>query len=127
LIGLHPDLAATPAARWLDQHAGGATLIMRLSQMAEVCATAARGVGLALLPCILGDATADLQRAHPAVLLQQPLTLLSRRDVADDPGGRKVIAILARALRREKAALAGDRAISPPLVHKTTPGVGNPV
>jgi DNA-binding transcriptional LysR family regulator len=42
LIGLHPDLATTPAAQWIDRHAAGATIVIRLAQMAEVRATATR-------------------------------------------------------------------------------------
>jgi DNA-binding transcriptional LysR family regulator len=107
LIGLHPDLALTPGAAWLDAHAGAATVVMRLAQMAEVCATAAGGAGLALLPCILADAADDLVRVIPDVLVRQPLTLVCRRDVADDPASRRVITMLTRAITARKTALLG--------------------
>jgi DNA-binding transcriptional LysR family regulator len=108
LIGLHPDLATTPAAAWIDRHAEGARIVMHLAQMAELRATAASGVGLALLPCVLADGASDLVRVLPGVLVCQPLTLVCRRDVADDPVGRRIIATLARAIRLKKAELAGE-------------------
>jgi DNA-binding transcriptional LysR family regulator len=108
MIGLHPDLSNSPAARWLDDHAGEAATILRLSQMTEVCATAASAAGLALLPCLLGDAQPGLIRVHPAVLLHQPLTLVCRRDVARDPVSRRLIDTLVRAVKRRSDALAGE-------------------
>jgi DNA-binding transcriptional LysR family regulator len=107
LIGLHPDLAATPAAAWIGRHAGAATVVMRLSQMADLCATAAGGAGLALLPCVLADGMGDLVRVMPGVLVRQPLTLVCRRDVAEDPAGRRVIAMLTRAIKARASALSG--------------------
>jgi DNA-binding transcriptional LysR family regulator len=108
LIGLHPNLATTPAARWLEDNAKDATTVMQLAQMAEVRATAASGIGLALLPCFLGDATAELVRARADVLVYQTLMLACRRDVAIDPAARKVIGALVRAIKAQSAALAGD-------------------
>jgi DNA-binding transcriptional LysR family regulator len=108
LVGLHPDLAATPAAQWIDRHAAAATIVIRLAQMTEVRATAASGVGLALLPCILAGVTPDLVRVDPRVLVRQSLTLVCRRDVADDPTGRRVLTLIARAIAAQKAALAGE-------------------
>jgi DNA-binding transcriptional LysR family regulator len=108
LIGLHPDLAASPAAQWIDRHAADANIVLRLTQMAEVRATAASGVGLALLPCILADAAPDLLRVDPRVLVRLPLTMVCRRDVADDPTGRRILTLIAAAIAAQKAALGGE-------------------
>ncbi|WP_309666872.1 LysR family transcriptional regulator [Tabrizicola sp.] len=110
VIGLHADLADTPADRWLLDHAGAGTTVMRLAQMADLVATAQAGVGLALLPCILADPAPGLVRLLPEVLLAQPLFLVCRRDVADDPRARLVIRCLAYALRRAAPVLRGRAA-----------------
>ncbi|MGL4237640.1 LysR family transcriptional regulator [Tabrizicola sp.] len=109
LIGFHADLAGSPADRWLAEHGAGGRVVLRLGQMADLVATAREGIGVALLPCVLADAAEGLERLVPQVLLSQPVLLVCRRDVADDPQARVVIRCLVAALGRARAALSGVR------------------
>jgi DNA-binding transcriptional LysR family regulator len=107
LVGLHADLAGTPADLWLAAHGAEGRVVLRLAQMTDLVATVHTGLGLGLLPCILADAAEGLVRLTPAVLVRQPVLLVFRRDVADDPRGREVIRCLTAALRRAATALRG--------------------
>jgi DNA-binding transcriptional LysR family regulator len=80
LIGYDTFLAETPAARWVEEHAAGATIALRSRELADMAGAAAAGVGIALLPCHLGDASAALVRLTPAVLVRRDLWLAWRRE-----------------------------------------------
>jgi molybdate transport repressor ModE-like protein len=108
LIGFHADLAGSPADRWLVEHGREGRVVLRLGQMADLLDTAQEGIGVALLPCLLGDAAKRLVRLAPQVLLGQPVLLVSCRDVADDPQARVVIRCVAGALGRARGALSGE-------------------
>lgn len=107
IIGFHADLAGSPPDRWLTEHAQGARLTLRLAPMADLVVTVRQGLGIGLLPCLLGDAAAGLTRLSPEVLVRQPVLLVCRRDVADDPRGRLLNRCVAQAVRRAGAALLG--------------------
>jgi molybdate transport repressor ModE-like protein len=108
LIGFHADLSETPADRWLEEHGSEGRVVLRLAQMTDLVATAHAGVGIALLPCVLSDRTEGLVRLTPEVLVRQPVSLVFRRDVADDPRGRALIRCIAAAIRRAGPALTGE-------------------
>ncbi|NJM83926.1 MAG: LysR family transcriptional regulator, partial [Tabrizicola sp.] len=110
VIGFHADLAGSAAAHWLTAHLGEARVVLRLSAMTEMLATAREGVGLALLPCVLGDAEPGLNRLAPGVVVRQPVALVCRKDVAGTPEGRAVIGVLSRALKAARPALSGGEA-----------------
>ena len=47
---------------WMDRHVPGAAIAMRLSSLQELTWAAEAGIGLALLPCMIGDASSSLVR-----------------------------------------------------------------
>ena len=48
---------------WMEKHAPKATLVMRFGSMPVIAEAVARGVGLAVLPCVIGDADPRVRRA----------------------------------------------------------------
>jgi DNA-binding transcriptional LysR family regulator len=80
VIGFDQNVAATPPAKWLAEHGAGANIVLRSREMIDVATAAASGVGLALLPCLLGDAEKTLIRLTPEVLVTHPLRLVYRRE-----------------------------------------------
>jgi DNA-binding transcriptional LysR family regulator len=109
VIGFQADPATLEAERWLADHSDGARVVLRVSAMTEMLATVREGVGLALLPCLLGDADPALQRLTPEVVLRQAVFVVCRRDVAEAPHCRAVIRFLAGELRDARQRLLGNR------------------
>jgi DNA-binding transcriptional LysR family regulator len=71
---------------------------------------AAAGLGLALLPCYLGDAASGLRRATPAALAEprSALWLLTHDDLKRTARIRATLDFLAKALASERALLEGN-------------------
>jgi DNA-binding transcriptional LysR family regulator len=110
LIGFDASLAAVPAARWIEEHAAGATIVLRSREMTDVTAAATSGIGIALLPCMLGDATPGLRRATPAVLLVRPLFLVYRREMRLAAEVRAVQQFVVDVMRRHRDLIGGTAA-----------------
>ena len=114
LIGYHPSLAHMPAARWLEERAQGATIVLRSREMTDMLAAVQSGVGLALLPCVLADDEAGLRRLTPRVLATRALSLVYRREMRLSDSIRAVIdfvfeVVAAHATRIEGARDDGER------------------
>ena len=79
-VGLDDSLSALPLARWLA--ARGTHAVLRLNSL-HACLEAARaGMGLALLPCFLGDPAPELRRiGAPIAALEGELWLLTHPDL----------------------------------------------
>lgn len=109
LIGFDPSVAATPPAQWLEARAGAARVVLRSREMTDMLAAAAAGVGLAVLPCSLGDAEPLLRRAVPAVVARRALSLVYRREVRLSPQVRAVIRLVTAVMRDHAELLEGRR------------------
>jgi DNA-binding transcriptional LysR family regulator len=108
ILGFHADMAGSEPDRWLAAHSTPGQAVLRLAQMTDLLAAAERDAGVALLPCLLGDASVQVIRLTPQVLVRQPVSLVYRRDIGADPRSSKVIAALIDILKRAAPALIGD-------------------
>jgi DNA-binding transcriptional LysR family regulator len=68
IIGYDTSLSAAPAAKWLEEHAARAVIVLRSREMTDVLSATLSGIGLAMLPCLLGDEEPALRRLTPQVL-----------------------------------------------------------
>jgi DNA-binding transcriptional LysR family regulator len=109
-LGVRGALASSPAAAWLaeattpDALAGSADSFPVLRAMAEA------GLGRAILPCILGDASPVLARLPDGPSgLSVPIWVASHVDLAEAPRLRNLRAAIAEGLARHADALAGIR------------------
>lgn len=107
LVAFGAELSALPAARWLESHAGQATVVLRTNEMVTMLEAAASGAGLAVLPCMLADADPRLVRLTPQVLVRRGLSLVYRREQRDSPAVRIVAGFLIKALRARAARISG--------------------
>jgi DNA-binding transcriptional LysR family regulator len=107
LIGFDDSLAGMPAAQWIEQRAGKATLVLRSREMTDMLAAALSGIGLALLPCILGDAEQGLTRLTPKVLAYRELSLVYRREARQAEPVRAVIRFVMDVMRQNADQIAG--------------------
>jgi DNA-binding transcriptional LysR family regulator len=108
LVAFGAELSAMPAARWLQTHAGQATVVLRTNEMSTMLEAAASGAGLALLPCMLADADPRLVRLTPEVLARRGLSLVYRREQRGNRPVRMVASFLIEALRSRIDRISGS-------------------
>lgn len=107
VIGFDTSLADLPAARWLEERSAKATVALRGREMTDMAAAAAGGVGLAVLPCLLGDAEPALRRLTREVVATRPLSLVYRREVRLSPDVRAVVRFVVGVVREHAARIGG--------------------
>ena len=114
VIGFDPSLQQVSAAQWLEQHARGATLVLRSRELADMQAAALGGAGLALLPCLGADAEPGLQRLTPRVLVRLPLSLVYPREARLSQPVQAVIRFVLDVTREHASRIAGSREADAP-------------
>ena len=62
------DSAYMPGQAWLLEHAGAARVAFRASEVLPLVAAARAGLGIAALPCVLGETDPGLGRVPPGVV-----------------------------------------------------------
>jgi len=107
IIALATDTTVAPAAKWLNEHAGNATVVSRSNASAALVAAAVAGAGLALLPCFLADAEPALKRLTPDVLTKHSVSLVYRREVRVAEPVRLVIRFVIDVMRRNAERIKG--------------------
>jgi DNA-binding transcriptional LysR family regulator len=107
LVAYDPGMAALPAANWLEQRARGATIALRSRELTDMLSAAKSGTGLALLPCILADAEADLQRLSPEVLVQSRLSLVYPREQRLSSNVRAVARFVVDVIEKHRERIRG--------------------
>jgi DNA-binding transcriptional LysR family regulator len=108
LIAYGADLAATPAARWIEARSAQAVVVLRTNEIATMLAAAASGAGIALLPCLLADVEPRLVRLTPAVLARRGLSLVYRREVRMNKSVRVAATFLVEAMRSRAHRIDGS-------------------
>lgn len=111
VIGYHASLSAAPPARWLEKHAAGAVIVLRSREMTDVLSAALSGIGLAVLPCLLGDAEPALIRLTPQVLVKQNLSLVYPREFKTSESMRAAIGFVRTVVRQHALLISGGRRV----------------
>ena len=91
LIGFDPGLAALPAAQWIERRAARGAVVLRSREITDMVQAALAGLGIAALPCALGDTEPALRRLTPLVIATRPLSLVYRREARLSSEVRAVI------------------------------------
>jgi DNA-binding transcriptional LysR family regulator len=110
VIGFDRAMGESPPARWLAKHLGGATVVHRSREMIDMRDAAVSAVGLAVLPCGLGDESAALRRVHADVVATRPISIVYRRDARVSASVRAVIRFVVDVVRAHGDLLSGSRA-----------------
>ena len=93
---------------WFSRAEKSARIALRSSSVASRAAAAREGLGLAALPCIMGDTESGLVRVFgPDVLGSLELWLMARNDLAQLAHVRAVMEFVVDAVKRHKARLEG--------------------
>jgi DNA-binding transcriptional LysR family regulator len=109
LIGYHASLSAAPPSRWIEQHAAGAAIVLRSREMTDALSAALSGIGLALLPCLLGDQEPALRRLTSQVLTTQKLLLVYPREFKISATARAAIGFVRTVVRQHALLISGVR------------------
>ncbi|HEX9791711.1 MAG TPA: LysR substrate-binding domain-containing protein [Kiloniellales bacterium] len=107
-IGLDESLTHLPTARWLRQTVPGASVHTRVNTLMAAVEAAKAGLGLALLPCFLGDAAPQLRRVRPPLPdWDTALWLLTHEDLRHVARVRALLDFLPVALAPARKSLEG--------------------
>lgn len=105
-----PDdsLAATAAARWIAAELPEAAIAARADSFVTMARLAEAGLGLAALPCYLGDGTAGLVRlTQPIEAMRTSLWLLTHEHLRRSARVRTFMEFVGAALARRRSAIEG--------------------
>jgi DNA-binding transcriptional LysR family regulator len=113
-IGLDDALASTVIARWMRENVRAAQVACSVDALPTLRDAALAGLGLALLPCYVGDLASGLRRVTPKALPEprSALWLLTHDDLKRTARIRATLDFLAKAFASERALLEGRRRIA---------------
>jgi DNA-binding transcriptional LysR family regulator len=110
-IALDDALASTVIGRWIHENLRAAHITCRVDALPALRDAALAGLGLALLPCYLGDPAFGLHRLTPKALAEarSALWLLTHEDLKRTTRIRATLDFLAKAFASERALFEGKR------------------
>ena len=112
LIAWSEDYADLPAARWIEQVLEGRAPALVTSSLQGQVVAARAGLGLALLPCFLGDAEPSLRRiACDADAIEQDVWLATHSDLVGSARVQAVTGFLSELIRASAPRLGGTASL----------------
>jgi DNA-binding transcriptional LysR family regulator len=109
-IGPDDHLASTSVAQWMRTELPGADIALRTDSLVAARNAAQAGLGLAALPCYLGDGTQGLVRLQgPIAAMETALWVLTHADLRHQARIRAFIDFAAQALGQKRALLEGEK------------------
>lgn len=110
-IALEDALASTVIGRWIHENLRAANITCRVDALPALKDAALAGLGLALLPCYLGDLTPGLQRVAQKTTAEprSALWLLTHDDLRRTARIRATLDFLAKALASNRALFEGKQ------------------
>lgn len=110
IIGMEGRMAQIPGPQWLSDAATGAQIRFRSNSLVNLASNLRAGLGVATLPCIVGDSESELVRCFPPPPeLEAELWLIVREDLRSTPHIRAFADYLAAYLHSIRDQLAGRR------------------
>lgn len=109
VIGYAASVDYFSTAKWLNRHARAATVAARSNQFGSMLGMAQAGLGIAALPCVMGDATAGLQRViAPPESMHTHLWLCTHPHIRSVARIRALLDFLHASISAEQGRLRGD-------------------
>jgi DNA-binding transcriptional LysR family regulator len=109
LLMVDGALASRPPSLFLVRAAPHSAVSARSNSLANVVSALKAGLGIAMLPCLIGDADPDLVRCLPPVDgIESEMWLIVREDVKSAPHVRAFADFLATRISGMRAQLAGE-------------------
>jgi DNA-binding transcriptional LysR family regulator len=109
-LALDESLSRTTIARWMTRELGDVTIVLRVDSLTALCHAARAGMGVAALPCYLGDTARGLRRVRgPVPEMSTELWVLTHEDLKRTTRIRALTDWLVEQLSRDRDLLAGRR------------------
>ena len=110
VIGWEESAAQIAAADWLAAAVPASAFVFRTSSLVNQLVAVRAGIGLAVLPCYLGDAEPGLARAHPTPLadLVSELWIVTHRDLRTTSRVRAFFDVVTREIGADRALIEGQ-------------------
>lgn len=112
-VGLDDSRADSPQSQWMRGRVPPDRVVLRTNATATVVQAVRAGLGLALLPCYLGDSDPALRRLALVRGLGMEMWLLTHRDLRDTPRIKALMAHMAASLARYRPLIEGEVADAP--------------
>lgn len=107
-IGLDAPLLGTPVGRWISAHVAPQEVVFQADTFLAIREAAVQGIGLAAMPCFLGDATPGLIRVtEPIRDMNNSLWILTHEDLRRATRVRVFMDFMADRLREAAPRLEG--------------------
>jgi DNA-binding transcriptional LysR family regulator len=107
LIAFNAELKTAFGPRWLEEHAGSATVVMRCDSVRGAVLAVTQGMGIGTMPCYLAAGEPSLRRMTPEVIANAEVFLVTAPDVQDLKRVRLVLEMVAALFERHRALFAG--------------------
>jgi DNA-binding transcriptional LysR family regulator len=110
-VGPDDSLAGTSVAQWMRSKLPESEIVLRADSLMALRQAAQAGLGLAALPCYLGDTTPDLVCVHrPIPEMETALWILTHEDLRHTARIRAFTEFAAHAIGRWRALFEGAQA-----------------
>lgn len=104
------DLLPLPQLKMLDKKIGAPNIVFRTTNVTGQANAAATGLGLALLPCFVGDSIPALTTVLPReISVIRDLWLTVHEDLVELPQMERLLAFLKTMVSSERRTLVGER------------------
>lgn len=108
LVGLAPEYSFASEERYLNQHANGKGVVIRVDSQLTLRAAISAGLGIGILECYLGDNHKQLVRMWPKIILQDPWWLVVHKDLRHVARIRAVMDLLIEQASDQRKRLEGS-------------------
>jgi DNA-binding transcriptional LysR family regulator len=114
ILDIDGALAGRPAPLFLSRAAPNSKVSARSNSLANLVSALKAGLGIAMLPCLIGDADSGLVRCMPPIReLDSEMWMIVREDVRSAPHIRAFADFLAAEIQKKRGMLAGEEPASP--------------
>jgi DNA-binding transcriptional LysR family regulator len=111
-IGWHSDVDGIQAGTWLEAELPASAIVYRSNSLINQLSAVRAGIGLAVLPCYLGDLEPGIARAlaKPIPALTRELWIVTHKDLKDTARVRAFLDLVGAGLVAHKRLFAGSAA-----------------
>jgi DNA-binding transcriptional LysR family regulator len=107
VIAFDDSMASTPGGSWFGAHAKGCNVALRGNSVVAVLNAAICGMGVAVIPCFLGEQEPQLRRLTPRILGARDVFLVVHPDLARVARVRAVMDFIVALFERDLALWTG--------------------
>jgi len=110
LVAYENEVRSAFGPRWLEEHAGTGTVVMRCDTVRGALLAIAQGAGIGTVPCFMAADEPSLRRMTPEVTANNEVFLVTAPDQQDLKRIRLVLESVAAVFDRNRALFAGKLA-----------------